>query len=110
LDFIKKVTARNLFRYKQRMLMTILGIAGCAALIITGFGIKGAVEGLVDLQFGRVMKYDAVIILDDGADEEAEISYQAFVESYKGIEQISTVFQQQFEISHPDQLTQDITV
>ena len=110
LDFIKKVTARNLFRYKQRMLMTILGIAGCAALIITGFGIKGAVEGLVDLQFGRVMKYDAVIILDDGADEEDELSYQAFVESYEGIEQISTVLQQQFEISHPDQLTQDITV
>src|SRR5690625_2669261 len=110
LDFIKKVTARNLFRYKQRMLMTILGIAGCAALIIAGFGIKGAVEGLVDLQFGNVMNYDAMVILDDEASETDEESYQKFVESYDGIDQTMTILQQSFEVSHPDHLTQDITV
>lgn len=110
LDFMKKVTARNLFRYKQRMLMTVIGVAGCAALIIAGFGIQGAVEGLADLQFGDVMRYDAMVILDDEANEESQLSYQQFVQSYDGIDQTSMIKQQQFEMSHPDLLTQDLTV
>ncbi|GAA4066610.1 ABC transporter permease [Amphibacillus indicireducens] len=110
LDFIKKVTARNLFRYKQRMLMTIVGIAGCAALIIAGFGIRGAVEGLLDLQFGNVMNYDAMVILDDEATEEAQASYQQFIESYDGIDQDIAVFQQQFEVSYEGHPTQGLTV
>ncbi|WP_440898048.1 FtsX-like permease family protein [Amphibacillus sp. Q70] len=110
LDFIKKVTARNLFRYKQRMLMTIIGIAGCAALIIAGFGIKGAVEGLVDLQFGEVMDYNAMVILDDEASEDEENSYRQFIAGYDGIDQHLAIFQEQFEVSQEGMKTQELNV
>ena len=43
LSFISKVTLRNIFRYKKRFLMTVLGIAGCTALLVTGFGIKDSI-------------------------------------------------------------------
>ncbi len=63
LSFIGKVTARNLFRYKQRMFMTMFGVAGCMALIVTGFGLKGSISDIADLQYGELMKYQATIAL-----------------------------------------------
>ena len=58
LSFLNKVTARNLFRYKKRLLMTILGIAGCTALVLFGFAIKDSVAELMPLQYERVYRYD----------------------------------------------------
>lgn len=60
LNFSYKVTARNLFRYKGRMLMTIVGVAGATALMITGFGIKDSLNTIVTRQFGHISKYDIV--------------------------------------------------
>lgn len=65
LSFLKKVTARNLFRYKKRFLMTILGIGGCTALLLTGFGIMDSIMGIVDRQFGEIHSYDVNISLID---------------------------------------------
>ncbi|MEG1408934.1 MAG: FtsX-like permease family protein [Terrisporobacter sp.] len=62
LSFISKVTVRNIFRYKKRFLMTVLGIAGCTALILTGFGIKDSIEMIVTGQYGTLYKYDISII------------------------------------------------
>lgn len=58
MGFLHKVTARNIFRYKKRVLMTLVGIAGCTALMFTGFGLKYAIGAIVDLQYGNVFKYD----------------------------------------------------
>lgn len=58
LSFTKKVTARNIFRYKQRLLMTVIGIAACTGLMITGFGLKGGVIGATENQFSKIYKYD----------------------------------------------------
>lgn len=58
LSFSQKVTVRNLFRYKKRVLMTIVGIAGCAALVLTGYGLKDAINDIVQNQFQRVFRYD----------------------------------------------------
>ena len=58
MNFNQKVTARNLFRYKQRMLMTVLGIAGCMAMIITGFGLKDSIGDIVDIQFSKIWHYE----------------------------------------------------
>lgn len=52
LSFIAKVTVRNIFRYKKRFLMTVFGIAGCTALLLTGFGVKDSIRTIVDKQFG----------------------------------------------------------
>lgn len=70
LKFLNKVTSRNLFRYKKRALMTILGILGCMMLIVLGFGIRDTVGGLMSDQFDRVTVYDAVVVTDDLTEEE----------------------------------------
>ena len=51
LSFNYKVTLRNIFRYKQRMIMTVLGIAGCMALLVTGFGLKDSNSGMVNKEY-----------------------------------------------------------
>lgn len=58
LSFIQKVTVRNIFRYKKRLLMTVIGIAGCTALMLTGFGLKDSISDIINKQFGSVMLYD----------------------------------------------------
>lgn len=67
LSFIGKVTIRNIFRYKKRFLMTVFGIAGCTALIVTGFGIKDSIKTIVDKQFGEIFNYDLTINIDKDA-------------------------------------------
>jgi putative ABC transport system permease protein len=64
LSFTKKVTARNIFRYKQRLFMTVIGIAACTGLMITGFGLKGAIIGATDNQFNRIYKYNMLTTLN----------------------------------------------
>lgn len=61
MKFNQKVTARNLFRYKQRMFMTVFGIAGCMALMITGFGIRDSISDVVSLQFDKLWHYQGVV-------------------------------------------------
>ena len=61
-SFISKVTVRNIFRYKKRFLMTVLGIAGCTALILTGFGIKDSIEMILTGQYGTLFKYDMSLV------------------------------------------------
>ena len=61
LSFAKKVTARNIFRYKKRMLMTVVGVAGCTALLLTGFGLYDSVTDIINLQFSKVWNYDATV-------------------------------------------------
>jgi putative ABC transport system permease protein len=58
LSFTKKVTARNIFRYKQRLFMTVIGIATCTGLMITGFGLKSGIIGAVEYQFKNIYRYD----------------------------------------------------
>jgi putative ABC transport system permease protein len=63
LSFTWKITMRNLFRYKQRVLMTIVGIAGCTALLLTGFGVKDSINGVAQKQYGQIFKYNDLIVL-----------------------------------------------
>ncbi len=64
--FFTKVTARNIFRYKARFLMTVIGVAGCTALIFSGFGLYNSITDIVDKQFGEIFAYDAVIVAKSG--------------------------------------------
>lgn len=65
LTFSDKVTARNIFRYKKRFFMSILGIAGCFALLLAGFGIRDSISGLVEKQFMGIQTYEGEIVLQD---------------------------------------------
>lgn len=68
LSFTKKVTLRNLFRYKARFIMTLLGIAGCTMLLLIGFGLNDSIEGIVEKSFVEIAKYDALVILPSSKD------------------------------------------
>lgn len=60
-SFTQKLTARNILRYKKRFFMTLIGIAGCTALMLTGFGVKDSISGIVPNQFGNIFVYDAQV-------------------------------------------------
>jgi putative ABC transport system permease protein len=64
-SFIGKVTARNIFRYKKRFFMTLFGILGCSALLLTAFGLRDSIQGVSELQYGSIVKYDARAYLKD---------------------------------------------
>ena len=66
LGFFAKVTARNIFRYKARFLMTIIGVAGCTALIFAGFGLYNSITDIVDKQFKEIFTYDAMLVAKSG--------------------------------------------
>ncbi len=76
LSFNQKVTMRNIFRYKKRFFMSVIGIAGCTALIITGFGIKNSVSQIVDRQYQEVFTYDALARLEDEITTSTAKDYQ----------------------------------
>ncbi len=61
MSFTHKVTARNLFRYKQRMFMTILGVAGAACMLVAGFGVQHSIQVMAQKQFGIILKYDMIV-------------------------------------------------
>ena len=67
MSFIYKVTVRNLFRYKKRLLMTIIGIGGCTALIIVGFGIRDSIRDVTGIQFSEISTYNLMGYLSDSA-------------------------------------------
>lgn len=75
LTFTWKVTLRNLFRYQRRFWMTVIGIGGCTALIVTGFGIHESIFSILNQQFDHVFLYDATLGLDKhaGADKLAQV-------------------------------------
>ena len=62
-NFTKKITARNIFRYKKRFFMTVLGVGGCTALLLAGFGLKDSIVSIVSKQFNELYKYDMIISL-----------------------------------------------
>lgn len=65
LSFTGKVTARNMFRYKKRIIMTVLGVVGSTALLLTGFGLRDSISGLADLQYGKINHYDALFVFQN---------------------------------------------
>ena len=63
--FTHKVTARNMFRYKKRLCMTLVGIAGCTALLVTGFGIRDSISDIVEVQYEQLQKYGLTVGLSE---------------------------------------------
>ena len=85
MKFTQKVTARNIFRYKKRMFMTILGISGCTALLVTGFGLKDSIVSIVTKQFDEIYKYQMAIELQEGIDKNTSHEVLDFLQEDKRI-------------------------
>ena len=77
ISFLNKVMIRNIFRYKQRLAMMLVGIGGCTALLVTGFGLRDSIVNVVDYQFEEVTVYDMEVYFRE---EPAPEERQAFVE------------------------------
>ncbi len=80
LSFTWKVTVRNLFRYQRRFWMTVIGIGGCTALIVTGFGIHDSIFDILDKQFDEISLYDATVGFEDGISEEERTAVDAYLD------------------------------
>lgn len=65
LSFMSKITIRNLFRYKKRIIMTILGVSGSTALLLTGFGLNDSINVVSKIQYNDIIKYKSMIVLKD---------------------------------------------
>lgn len=110
LSFIQKVTARNLFRYKQRMLMTVLGIAGCMALIITGFGLKDSISDIVEVQFNKIWHYQAIVTFKDEASEQATQQYQEVLDKVEGLKKTMPLYVESLKTTNNANAKQDVSI
>ena len=81
LSFNHKVTARNIFRYKQRMLMTIFGVAGSVALLFAGLGIASSINGVKDRQFKDIIRYDALVSKEDRVTKDEQVAIDKLLRS-----------------------------
>ena len=107
MNFSQKVTARNIFRYKKRAIMTIVGIAGCTGLMLTGFGIKDSVMDIPESQFGKIFKYETSISLlnTDSLDE-----LKNSLNSNENIENFSEVCASTGKIKKDNSKNYDVTI
>ena len=81
LSFTHKVTARNIFRYKQRMLMTIFGVAGSVALLFAGLGIQSSVGGVVERQFEQIQQYQMIVAEKSSASEQEKTDLESALQA-----------------------------
>ena len=110
LKFSDKITIRNIFRYKSRVITTILGIAGCTALILAGFGLKDSIKDVTDFQFNNIIKYDKMLMTNESINEidiEKELLNDDKVENYTNVntQNIKVLFneeQQEVTMITPD--------
>jgi len=81
LRFRTKVMFRNIFRYKKRLVLTVIGLAGTAALIITAFGLQDSVDAIAGVQFGELNKSDLVVYMSDSSTPEVKATALQKIES-----------------------------
>lgn len=99
LKFTQKVTARNIFRYKKRFLMTIIGVMGCTALILTGFGIRDAISKMIPSQYGEIFKYNLQVSLKDNITGKQIEEEENLVKNVQGISEIIKINLQSIDIT-----------
>ena len=86
-SFLNKVTWRNIFRYHQRLLMMLVGIGGCTALLMTGFGIGDSIQDIVSYQFSEVTQYDIQVQFNQGGNEQQQnIFREAMAEDMENVQ------------------------
>ncbi len=110
LNFNQKVTMRNLFRYKSRMFMTIFGIAGCTAMIVTGFGLKNSIGDIVPIQFNQIWHYQGIVSFNQDATEEKLRLYQEERSDLTGLKTSLALASENLTTEISGENIQDLTV
>ena len=84
LSFLRKVAVRNIMRYKKRFFMMVLGIGGCTALLVTGFGLKDSIAGVAEVQYSEIQFMDFTVTMQKEVDQEVKSDLEAL--KAKGLE------------------------
>ncbi len=104
LKFSDKITIRNIFRYKSRVITTVLGIAGCTSLILAGFGLKDSIKDVIDFQFNNIIKYDKMLMTNESINQidiEKELLNDDKVENFTNVntQNIKVLFNEEQEVT-----------
>ena len=99
LSFTWKVTMRNLFRYQKRFWMTVIGIGGCTALIVTGFGLHESIFDVLNKQFDEISLYDATVGLNEDLSEEQKQSIQTYLDGEESVGDYLFTYQEMMDAS-----------
>lgn len=110
LSFSWKVTCRNIFRYKRRFFMTIIGISGCTALLLVGFGLHDAIWDIIDNQFGPIQHYNVVVSLNDNATDEDADAVQRILNEHDGADLTRVTIENMRVTSANDELSVQVIV
>lgn len=110
LSFMQKVTLRNLFRYKARMLMTILGIAGCMSMLITGFGLRDSISDIVTIQFNKIRHYQATTTFKQELNEKQATAYEKQLRTLPGFKEHLPLAALNFTVEKPGHNDQEVSV
>lgn len=84
LNFMQKVSLRNVFRYKKRFFMMVLGIAGCTALLVAGAGIKSSISDVAKFQYSEINKYDYQVVFNENMDDSGQSNFLAETKTSAG--------------------------
>lgn len=85
LSFTRKASLRNMFRYKKRFFMTVIGIGGCMALLLVGFGLKDSIGVMSHIQYGELWLYDGSVSFASSASEEEKAEFLAKLDGESGV-------------------------
>ncbi|WP_423364664.1 FtsX-like permease family protein [Mycoplasma sp. P36-A1] len=110
LNFNYKVTFRNLFRYKQRMIMTILGIGGCTALLIVAFALQNSNKYTLVRQFDDVWKYQAIVVTNSDLSEKEQTVLNDKIKKEPGFENMISTFQENVKLYDKDDNKLNVTL
>lgn len=98
LDFLFKICFRNIFRYKKRLLMTLVGIAGCTALIYAGLGLQSSINSISNKQFKDIRKLSMEIYLQGDVNSEEVTEIEEFIKKQNHIKEVTPVSQKSFTV------------
>lgn len=109
LSFTQKSTVRNMFRYKKRLLMTVIGVAGCMGLVLVGFGLHDSIMVVADKQFTEISHYEAsVTVAGSVSQEEADALAADITKEFAGVSAY-TMYQKSVDV-HSNSGTQTVTL
>ena len=100
-SFLNKVAIRNIIRYRQRLAMMLVGIGGCTALLLTGFGLRDSITNLASYQFEEITVYDIQVYFDEGQSDEQQAAFRRKTDGY--VEDVIFYHQQSVKLECNDQ-------
>jgi putative ABC transport system permease protein len=100
MKFTQKVTARNLFRYKSRFFMTVIGVGGCTALLLVGFGLNDAITTIGSKQYGEIYTYQLTVNYKDNIAAEQIQNIKDKLQTQSEFSSMQSLFEKNIDIGY----------